>query len=77
MFFLLCVAPHPVLGFLTGRSPVGFAGRNDYIWWISGGQGLALLDQLGLPCVSSHGRLSVVLCLALGCDCSVVIVFED
>jgi len=30
VFFLLCVAPHPVLGFLTGRGPVGFPGRNHY-----------------------------------------------
>jgi len=30
VFFLLCVAPHPVLGFLTGPCPVGFAGRNHY-----------------------------------------------
>ena len=30
MFFLLCVAPHPVLGFLTGRCPVGFAGRTHH-----------------------------------------------
>jgi len=27
VFFLLCVAPHPVLGFLTGPCPVGFGGR--------------------------------------------------
>jgi len=27
VFFLLSVAPHPVLGFLTGLCPVGFAGR--------------------------------------------------
>jgi len=30
VFFLLCVAPHPVLGFLTGPCPVGFVGRNHY-----------------------------------------------
>jgi len=30
VFFLLCVAPHPVLCFLTGPCPVGFAGRNHY-----------------------------------------------
>jgi len=30
VFFLLCVAPHTVLGFLTGPCPVGFAGRNNY-----------------------------------------------
>jgi len=28
VFFLLCVAPHPVLGFLMGLCLVGFAGRN-------------------------------------------------
>jgi len=39
VFFLLCVAPHPVLGFLTGLCTVGFDGRNHYICWISGGQG--------------------------------------
>jgi len=36
VFFLLCVASHPVLSFLTGPSPVGFAGRNHYIFWIRG-----------------------------------------
>jgi len=30
VFILLCVAPHPVLGFLTGSCPVDFAGRNHY-----------------------------------------------
>jgi len=30
VFSLLYVAPHPVLGFLTGPCPVGFAGRNHY-----------------------------------------------
>jgi len=30
VFFLLCVAPHPVLGFLTGPCPVGFVGRIHY-----------------------------------------------
>ena len=30
VFFFLCVAPHPVLSFLTGSCPVGFAGRNHY-----------------------------------------------
>jgi len=30
LIFLLCVAPHPVLGFLTGPCPVSFAGRNHY-----------------------------------------------
>jgi len=77
VFFLLCVAPHPVLGLLTGPCPVACAGRNHYIWWISSAQGLALLDQSSLPCVSSHGGLSAVLCLTLGCDCSVEVVFED
>jgi len=77
VFFLLCVAPHPVLGFLTGLCPVGFAGKNHHIWWISWGQGLAFLDQSGLPCVNSHGGLSAVLCLTFGCDCFVEIVFED
>jgi len=30
VFFLLCVAPHPVLGFLTGSLPVSFESRNHY-----------------------------------------------
>jgi len=30
VLFLLCVAPHPVLGFLTGPCPVGCAGRSHY-----------------------------------------------
>jgi len=29
---LFFVTPHPVLGFLTGRCPVGFVGRNHYTW---------------------------------------------
>jgi len=27
VLFLLCFAPHPVLGFPTGINPVGFEGR--------------------------------------------------
>ena len=32
VLFLLCCAPHPVLGFRTGLYPVGFEGRIHYIW---------------------------------------------
>jgi len=30
VLFLLCFAPHPVLGFPTGLNPVGFEGRIQY-----------------------------------------------
>jgi len=50
VLLLLCCAPHPVLRFPTGLYPAGFEGRILYIWWISGGQGQALLDQSGRPC---------------------------
>ena len=64
-------------GISDGAVPLGCAGRNHYIAWISWGQGFALLDHSGLPCARSHGGLSAVLCLSLGCDCSVDIIMED
>jgi len=49
--YLWRCASHPVLGFPKGLYPVGCKSRLHYIWWISGGQGQALPDQSGRPCV--------------------------
>jgi len=68
VLFLLRFAPHLVLGFPTGLYPVGFEGRIHYTWWISWGQGQALPDQSGRPCVVLL-RWTSSLCFTLGCDC--------
>jgi len=60
VFDLLCVALHPVLGFLTGSCPVGFAGRNHEMRRIIWAQVSALLDLSGLPCVRSFCGFSDV-----------------
>jgi len=80
VFPLLCVAPHPVLEFLTGRCPIGFSGRNQYIWWISGGYGVwlflisrvdpvSVLSVVFLLCFVIPLGVTVLLRLSLRIDC--------
>jgi len=44
-------------------------GRNHYMWWNSGGQGLALPDQSDSSCCHSFNDFLRCPCLTLVCDC--------
>jgi len=51
LLVLFCFAPHILPGFPAGLYPVGFKGKMDYTWWISGGLRQALPGLSGRPCV--------------------------
>ena len=59
VLFLLCCAPHPVLGFPTGLYPVGFEGRIHYIFGSAGDRVKPFLISRAVPVSFFYGGLAL------------------